>query len=64
MIMRFDTEQILFEMESRRQELEAAAGRARLAREVRTKGRVRWQLGGWLIAAGEALRWEEYGDAA
>jgi hypothetical protein len=60
----FDTDHILFEAKNRRRELEAAAERARQVREARGRRRVRRQLGGWLIAAGEALRWEECGDAA
>jgi hypothetical protein len=62
--MMFDIDQILFAAESRRRELEAAAERARQAREVRGPRHVRRQLGGLLIAAGEALRSEEYRDAA
>jgi hypothetical protein len=63
-ITRYDTEQILFEVASRRRELEAAAEQARLVREVRAPHRMRWQVGGWLIWAGEALRWEEHQNAA
>jgi predicted ATP-grasp superfamily ATP-dependent carboligase len=59
-----DPEQILFEAEIRRRELETAAEVARQVREARGPRQMRRQVGGWLIAAGEALGWQESSDAA